>query len=139
MPIGPVQLLVIGFERPDLDGGVLAELERLREDDGARLLDLLLVHKDADGAVRRLDHPGGDVVGALIGLDEPPGADPLPAAEFWTVGEAIPNDSAAAIALVEHRWAIGARDAIRDAGGEAIADEWVHPADLAAAGLADAE
>ena len=41
------------------------------------------------------------------------------------------------IALVEHRWAIGTRDAIRAAGGTAVADAWVHPADLAAAGLVD--
>jgi hypothetical protein len=40
-----------------------------------------------------------------------------------------------AIALLEHRWAIGLRDAIRDAGGFHIADSWIHPADLIAVGL----
>ena len=126
---------------------MLAELERLRESDVARVIDLLVVHKDADGVVRRLHHSdlaegGGAILGALIGLDETrvqAEGDPLPPGEFWTVDEAIPKDSAAAIALVEHRWAIGTRDAIREAGGVAVADAWIHPDDLAAAGLIDAE
>jgi hypothetical protein len=85
----------------------------------------------------------GTAVSALIGLDalraegDAPGG---PAEEgFWSLDDAIPNDSAAAIALVEHRWAIGTREAIRAAGGTAVADAWIHPADLAAAGLIEAE
>ena len=151
MPLGPVQLLVVGFDRPDFSGEVLAELERLRESDVVRVIDLLVVHKGADGVVQRLHHSdfpageaeGGAVVGALIGLGatgvEAEGGH-LPAEEeFWSLDEAIPNDSAAAIALIEHRWAIGTRDAIRAAGGVRVADAWIHPADLAAAGLIDAD
>ena len=76
------------------------------------------------------------VVGALIGAD---GGHLSPGEELWSLDEAIPDDSAAAIALIEHRWAIGTRDAIRAAGGVAVADAWVHPADLASAGLVDVE
>jgi len=146
MPLGPVQLLVVGFDRPDFSGEALAELERLRESDVVRVIDLLVVHKGADGVVRRLHHSdltdgdgAGAVVGALIGLGEAREAEQLPdEQEYWSLEEAIPNDSAAAIALVEHRWAIATRDAIRTAGGVPVADAWLHPADLAAAGLVDA-
>ncbi len=145
MPLGPVQLLVVAFDRPDFRGDVLAELERLRESDVVRVIDLLVVDKGADGAVRRLNHsdlPAGEgagaVVAALIGLDtthvEADGEH-----EVWSLDEAIPDDSAAAIALIEHRWAIGTRDAIRASGGVAVADAWVHPADLVAAGLTGAD
>jgi hypothetical protein len=148
MPLGPVQLLVVRFDRPDFGGEVLAELERLRESDVVRVIDLLVVHKGADGVVQRLHHSdltageaegAGAAVGTLIGLDETRvEASDLPAEEeFWSLDEAIPNDSAAAIALVEHRWAIGTRDAIRAAGGTPVADAWIHPADLAAAGISD--
>ena len=141
-----MQLLVVGFDRPDFRGEALAELERLRDSDVVRVIDLLVVHKDAGGHIRRLHRSdlaaegAGAVVSALIGLgpaavedesDGRPGED-----EVWSLDEAIPNDSAAAIALVEHRWAIGMREAIRAAGGVAVADAWIHPADLAAAGLA---
>jgi len=127
---------------------VLAELERLRDSDVVRVIDLLVVHKGADGVVQRLHHSdltageadgAGAVVGALIGLGEAEHGDLPSEEESWSVDEAIPNDSAAAIALVEHRWAIGTRDAIRAGGGVAVADAWIHPADLAAAGLIDAE
>ncbi|HEX5782231.1 MAG TPA: DUF6325 family protein [Solirubrobacteraceae bacterium] len=141
MPLGPVQLLVISFDRPDFRGEVLAELERLRESDAVRVIDLLVVHKSADGIVRHMEHAGlaagaGAIVDALIGAD---GGHLSPEEELWSLDEAIPEDSAAAIALVEHRWAIGTRDAIRAAGGVAVAEAWVHPADLASAGLVDAD
>ena len=160
MRLGPVQLLVFGFDRPDFSREVLAELERLRESDVVRVIDVLVVHKGADGVVERLAGEAegeGAVVGALIGLgaagEEGSDAGALLGAtgveahgghlsaeqEFWTLDEAIPNDSAAVIALVEHRWAIGTRDAIRAAGGVAVAEAWVHPADLASAGLVDAD
>ena len=143
---------------------MLAELERLRESDVVRVIDLLVLYKGADGVVERLHHSDftasaadgvGAVVGALIGLGAAgeEGADAsarLGATRveaegghvdegFWSLDEAIPNDSAAAIALVEHRWAIGTRDAIRAAGGVPVADAWIHAADLVAAGLIDAE
>jgi hypothetical protein len=147
MPLGPVQLLVVAFDRPDFSGAVLAELERLRENDVVRVLDLLVVEKDADGVVRRAATgeagTAGAVLAALIGLDgahtDAGGATHPADEEFWSLDETIPNDSAAAIALVEHRWAIGTQDAIRAAGGTAVADAWVHPADLAAAGLTEAD
>jgi hypothetical protein len=148
MSLGPVQLLVVAFDRPDFSGEVLAELERLRGSDVVRVIDLLVVHKGADGVVQRLQHSdlsageadgAGAVVGALIGLGEAEHGDLPSEEESWSLDEAIPNDSAAAIALVEHRWAIGTRDAIRAGGGVAVADAWIHPADLAAAGLIDAE
>ena len=139
MSLGPVQLLVVAFDRPDFDGQVLAELERLRESDVVRVIDLLVVDKDADGVVRRLHvaagEPAGGTLAALIGLDEEDGGGWSADDEHWSLDDAIPEDSAAALALVEHRWAIGTRDAIRAAGGIAVADAWVHPDDLAAAGL----
>ena len=60
MSLGPVQLLVVGFDRPDFSGEVLAELQRLRDSDLVRVIDLLVVHKGPDGVVRRLHH--SDVV-----------------------------------------------------------------------------
>ena len=37
--LGPVQLLVVGFENPELHGRIYEELERLRASDTIRLLD----------------------------------------------------------------------------------------------------
>lgn len=163
MPIGPVQLLVVGFDKPDFHGEILAELQRLREHDTARLIDLLVVRKNEDGTVDRVQISDldteeamefGAIVGALIGLGAggEEGAEAgaeigaamgednhiLPG-DIWYVDDVLPVGSAAAIALIEHRWALPLREKIRDAGGFQIADAWVHPLDLVAIGLASAQ
>ena len=156
---GPVQMLVVGFETDALSGQVLEELKRLREADIVRLVDLLVVAKDDEGdlaVVQATDLTQdeamefGALVGALIGFgtgdDETmeaaavagatAGADShlIDDAEAWYVADAIPNGTTAAVALLEHRWAIPFRDAIVDQGGIVLADEWIHAADLVAVG-----
>jgi uncharacterized membrane protein len=163
MAIGPVQLLVLGFDHPDFQGEIVAELDRLKENDVVRVIDALAVHKDADGKVNVLKRSDlseeesaefGAMVGALIGLGAAGeegaeiGAEAGAAAtaegvfsedEGWSVVEDIPNDTAAAVILLEHRWAIPLRDAIRAKGGFPISDGFVHPLDLVAIGVLAAE
>jgi uncharacterized membrane protein len=162
MAIGPVQLIVLGFAHPDFHGEIIAELERLRESDTVRVIDALAVYKDADGEIE-VEHLSnltqdeaielGSKVGALIGLgiegDEEGAAEgALAGAEAgaegitvfdedaeWDVIEDIPNDSAAALVLLEHSWAVPLRDAIARAGGFRISDGFISPLDLVAIGL----
>ena len=77
MAIGPVQLIVLGFQSPQFHGEIIAELERLRDSDTVRVIDALAVHKDAAGEIEvahlsNLTHDEareiGSAVGALIGL-----------------------------------------------------------------------
>lgn len=154
--IGPVQLLVVGFEQPNFQGEVLAQLQSLSEHEVVRVIDILVVHKDAEGAVttRQISDLSenekqelGELVKALIGLGEIAGGDAEGAARLWSqeqgLGEEdlvdvlaeIPADTAVAIALLEHRWAIPLREAIVAAGGFPILDTWVHPRDLVEVGL----
>ena len=57
--------------------------------------------------------------------------------ETWDVLEDIPNDSAAALLLLEHHWAVPLRDAI--ARGVRLSDGFISPLDLVAIGLMEAE
>jgi hypothetical protein len=41
MAIGPVQLIVLGFQQSEFHGEITAELERLRESDTVRVIDAL--------------------------------------------------------------------------------------------------
>jgi hypothetical protein len=50
----------------------------------------------------------------------------------------LPNNSAAAVILLEHRWAIPLRDAIINAGGFPLGNSFISPADLVAIGLMSA-
>ena len=53
--------------------------------------------------------------------------------------EEIPNDSAAALLLIEHHWAVPLRDAVARAGGFRISDGFISPLDLVEIGLVSAE
>jgi uncharacterized membrane protein len=162
MAIGPVQILVLGFDEPKFTGQIREEFAQLRDSDVVRLIDALVVTKDAEGNVERHQisdlsveeaEEFGATVGALIGLgfgDEEhveaaavlgamAGEDGHVIPESWYVDDAIPNDSAAVIALVEHRWAIPVREAIQANGGSLLADAWIHPTDLVAIGLLASE
>ena len=59
--------------------------------------------------------------------------------DAWDVLEDIPNDSAAALILLEHHWAVPLRDAIARAGGFRISDGFISPLDLVEIGLVTAE
>ena len=166
MSIGPVQLIVLGFDQPDFHGEIIAELQRLHDEQTVRVIDALAVHKDADGEIE-VQHLSnltrdeaievGSVIGALIGLgiegEEGAEAGALLGAEAaaedgvqvfsdeeaWDVLEEIPNDSAAALVLLEHPWAVPLRDAVAAAGGFRISDGFISPLDLVAVGLVSAE
>jgi uncharacterized membrane protein len=166
MAVGPVQLFVLGFDNPDFHDEVTRELERLRASDAVRVIDALAVHKDADGEIE-VQHLSdltkeeaielGSKVAALVGLGiegeeglhaaAEIGADDAAArgievladeVEWDVIGE-IPNGAAAALILLEHRWAGPLRDAVARAGGYRIADGMISPYDLLAIGLASAE
>jgi uncharacterized membrane protein len=163
MAIGPVQLIVLGFNHPNFHGEIIEELERLRESDTVRVIDALAVYKDADGELE-VEHLSnlteaeavelGTVVGALLGLGidgeegmvagaeagaESGGPQVFRDADEWDVLADIPNDSAAALVLLEHHWAVPLRDAIARAGGFRIGDGFISPLDLVAVGLMAAE
>jgi hypothetical protein len=59
--------------------------------------------------------------------------------EGWDVLDDIPNDSAAALILIEHHWAVPLRDAVVRAGGFRISDGFISPLDLVGIGLLSAE
>ena len=165
MAIGPVQLIVLGFDHPEFHGEIIAELERLRDSDTVRVIDALAVHKDADGEieVQHLSNLStdeaielGSKVGALIGLGiegeegmvagaeargeaAADGVSVFSEEEAWDVIEDIPNDSAAALLLLEHHWAVPLRDAVVRAGGFRISDGFISPLDLIEIGLVSRE
>src|SRR4051794_27957150 len=139
MAIGPVQLIVLGFEHPEFHGEIIAELERLKASGTVRVIDALAVHKDADGEIEvahlsnlskdeaielgskvaalvglGIDGEDGMMAGAEAGAEAAAngGVSVFSEEEAWDVIGEIPNDSAAALLLIEHHWAVPLRDAI---------------------------
>lgn len=166
MAIGPVQLVVLGFQQPDFHGEIIEELEKLRESDTVRVIDSLAVYKDAGGEMEVMHLSNltkdeaielGSKVAALIGLGiegeegmevgaeigaeaaAEGGVQVFSDEEAWDVLEDIPNDSAAALILLEHHWAVGLREAVVRAGGFRLSEGFISPLDLVAIGLATAQ
>jgi uncharacterized membrane protein len=163
--IGPVQLIVLGFQHPNFHGEIIAELERLRASDTVRVIDALAVYKDAEGEIEiqhlsnlstdeavelgtkigallglAIDGEEGMEAGAVAGADAAAdGVEVFTDEEAWEVMDDIPNDSAAALLLLEHHWAVPLRDAVMRAGGFRISDGFISPLDLVEIGLLSAE
>ena len=70
------------------------------------------------------------VIGAEAGAEAMADGKMYDSDEVWLLAEQIPPGMTAAIAMLEHRWAIPMRDAIVGNGGVVLADEWIHPEDL---------
>ncbi len=140
--MGPVQVLVIGIDHPAFRGEVLSVLTRLRESGIVRLLDLLVVHRRADGQFETVDVPAefdvpdGSIVAAIVGdslaeecpAGEPPAGSPAeerPEFSSWSLADAVPADSVAAVALIEHLWAGPLMAAIQRSGGTPLEESWL--------------
>jgi Family of unknown function (DUF6325) len=144
--MGPVQVLVVGFDQPTFSGEVLAEFTRLREAGIVRLVDLLLVSRAEDGAFETLAAPSGadpefgGLAAALLGKPESedsvepavPDADDADDVDAmaWSLADAVPAGSMAAVALIEHTWAGPLKAAIQRAGGSPLEETWLSPGDL---------
>lgn len=148
--IGPVQLVAVGFPPgAKFEGRIMEELARLEQSGTIRILDLLFVHKDAEsGDLVALDYQGeelGAIVGALLGFefeDDDAGTAPGGTAESHAFGlsqeqiagmaEGLDPGQAAGFLLVEHVWAKGFKDAVREAGGVPLGEGFLTPETIGA-------
>ena len=133
MTAGPLEFLVVRFEGNHFTGEIMPEFQALRDKGLVRIVDLLFVQKDKDGKVS---------VREISDLDEEEAKRYGPIAgdlhELFTLEDVedvagkIPNDSAAAIALLEHMWATRLRDTILKAHGEILEAGFVPIAEVEA-------
>jgi hypothetical protein len=137
--IGPVQVLVIGFDHPTFSGEVAAEFIRLEEAGVVRLVDLLVVSRAEDGTFETVTndeipaHLGRLAAGVLTSAEDEGAASSEPdreEASTWSLADAIPVGRTAAVALVEHTWAAPLRDTILRNGGRPLDETWLARDDL---------
>ena len=128
LTLGPLEYLVVGFEGNRFTGQILAELRAAREKGIIRVVDLFAIKKDEQCNVTVLelsDLSGeeaaelGPLAGDIIGLFAPE--------DIEQVAADLPNKSAAGLPLFEHTWAIGLKEAIKNAGGVAVAGRFMAP------------
>ena len=128
MVLGPLEYLVVGFENYRFTGQILAELRAAQEKGIIRVLDLCVIAKDKQGNVteRELSELSGEearelspLAGNVMGL--------LAEEDIQQLAADLPNESAAGLLLFEHTWAIGLKEAIKQAGAVAVTGGFVSP------------
>jgi uncharacterized membrane protein len=126
MFVGPLEYLLVGFEDYRFTGQVLAELRAAQEKGIIRVVDLCVIAKDEHGNVteRELSELSGEEATELSSLaSNVMGL--LADEDIQQVAADIPNNSAAGLVLFEHTWAIGLKEAIKNAGAVTITGGFV--------------
>ena len=72
----------------------------------------------------------GAMAGAELGAEAAEDGIDVFEGEEWDVLGEIPPNTAAALLLIEHHWAVPLRDAVARAGGFGVADGFIRPMDL---------
>ncbi len=163
--MGPVQLMVFGFQDGKFSGKIMQELRAAEKSGAIRLVDLRFVNKDQQGNITGFEASGltpeererfGAIVGGLIGLGAGGREGARAGAErgakaaaehrygmtkehLAQVADLIPNGSSAAIVLFELTWAGKLMQAVREAGGTVLAEGLITAETLVAMGVEMAE
>jgi hypothetical protein len=120
--MGPVDYLVVEFPAgaSNFNGDMAAALASLTESGTIRLLDLLILQKDADGSVEALEIDDLDGVDELRAL-ETEIAEILAEEDVVHLAAAMEPGSVAGVLVWENTWAAPFASAARRAGGQLIA------------------
>jgi len=132
-PVGPVDIAVIAFDEPTFDGRIAGAIAELQAAGTIRLLDAVVVNKDADGTLTYLEITDIDGDGELdlVALQgDAPGM--LTEDDAAAGAEAMPPGSAILMLAWENTWAVRAAVAIRENGGVLVAQERIPAADVQA-------
>lgn len=119
--LGPIDWILVEFPGPPT-GKVAPHLLDLVDRGLIRILDLVVVHKDADGTVEALEITDLDGDGELdLAVFSGVRSGLLSDADVEEAAGAMEHDASAALLLYENRWAAPFATAMREAGGQLVA------------------
>src|SRR4051812_28147336 len=156
--LGPIQMMSVAFDGNRFRGEILPELDRLKAAGIVRIVDLLLVRKDALGntmvtTASDLEWEEATSIGAFFGalsgfveggtegFDRGAIAGAAAMADghlfdeddVFSVTQVLPPNMSAALVLFEHLWAVPFLDAVSRAGGVELLNTWLRPEAVMAA------
>ena len=138
--LGPVDYIVVAFpeERANFSGEMASELGELVDSNTIRVLDLVMLTKDADGTVDAVELRDADEsdVGQLRDLERDL-AVLLAAKDVEEIGASLEPGSAAAVLVWENKWAAPFGSAVRRSGGQLVTSGRISTQALIAAVEAD--
>jgi hypothetical protein len=138
--LGPVDFVIVEFPEghQHFTGEVIDELLKLVDAGTIRVIDILLLSKDADGSVDAIELEDVEDLGPLVEL-EATLAELLAEEDVELLAAAMEPGSVAGVIVYENVWAAPFASAARRAGGELIANGRIPIQAIIAAVEADAE
>ena len=140
--LGPVDYLVVEFpaDKANFSGEMAAELTALVDRKLVRVLDLVIMSKDLDGAVAfdEVHEVDASNLGQLRALEKDL-ALVLAEEDLEAMGKVLEPGTIAAVLVYENSWAAPFASAVRRSGGQLVADGRVHTQALLAAIEAEEE
>jgi len=128
-PLGPVDLAVIGFAGELRQGGVRQAIADAVDRGAVRVLDVLLVRKEADGTVLMFDAESSGESDELLGFPtELP--DLVGEEDARAIADEMPLDSTVLVIAWENSWAAQIAASIDELGGQVLVMERIPSADV---------
>jgi hypothetical protein len=120
--LGPVDWIVVEFPGSKFNGEIAPALQALVQQGTVRVLDLLLLKKDEDGAIEAFEIEDLDPseAGELRSFENEL-AMLLSEDDVTAVAAAIEPGSSAAVLVWENTWAVPFATAVRQSGGQLVA------------------
>lgn len=137
--LGPVDYLIVEFPegQQNFTGEAATELLKLHDSGVIRIMDLVIMIKDEDGAVDAMELSDVPNLGEFARI-EADLAETLAADDVATLAEAMAPGSVAAALIYENLWAAPFASALRRSGAQLIADGRIPIQAIIAAVEADA-
>jgi hypothetical protein len=121
--IGPVEYIAIAFPGNRFSGEIIPALQALVDNGTIRILDLVIIHKDASGDIDAVElSDASPEEQAALGALGVAGHHLLGQEDFEDIGSALDPNSSAALMIWENTWAAAFAESLRNADGILIAN-----------------
>ncbi|MGE5375545.1 MAG: DUF6325 family protein [Bacteroidota bacterium] len=121
MTYGPIDFVALEFKGNQFKGEILPALLDLVNRDVVRVIDMIVVKKDADGTVTTQEMQEHD--DAVLAVFNPLKAEingMIQVEDIEMIGEKLEPNSTAAVMLFENLWAVNFVKAVENANGRAV-------------------
>jgi hypothetical protein len=121
MTYGPIDFIALEFKGNQFRGEIFPEIMNLVNNGIVRVIDMIIVQKDADGKVshREIQEHDKNVLAVFNPLEaEISGM--IQVEDIEMIGEKLENNTTAAILLFENLWAVNFVKAVENANGRSV-------------------
>lgn len=125
---GPIDYIIVGFEGNKFDGSVLQTISEAIDKGIINLVALVLITKDAEGTVSKVDIENSDDTYAVEFSQKYNGDNSLVDEDDITeMADLLENNTAAGLLIIEQLWAKPLKQALINVNGVLVADGRIHP------------